>query len=415
MPALPLDKKRRPTVAMIGCFDTKGEDFQYLYTCLSELGAAVISINTGVQETTVDFPIDHRAEAVAAGTDYSLETLREKADRNLVVETMGRGAAKIIAGLVAQNGIDGAIGMGGGGGTYIALLAMQPIPTGIPKLCLSTVAVKDLSRQVGTRDITLMPSVVDVAGLNRISRLLISQAAGAIYGMMTAPKTTTAETAGTIAVSMFGNTTPCVEHCTRLLKQKGYEVLAFHSVGVGGKTMESLIREGFFDGVLDITTTELADDLCDGICSAGPDRLTAAAEMGIPQVVVPGCLDMVNYGHLDTVPERFKGRQLFSWAPDVTLMRTDADENRTLGSSIAQKLNRAKGEVAVLLPLKGISKISSAGGDFYAPEVDQVLFDTIKEQLDPGIPVREIGANINDLEFAEAAVNTLLGMMEIGR
>lgn len=396
---------------MLGCFDTKGEDFGYLYTCLSKQGATIISINTGVQETVVDFPITISAARVAAHSGYKLDTLRQKADRNLIVEQMGQGAAAIIADLMAKGPVDGAIGMGGGGGTYIALLAMQAIPFGIPKLCLSTVATKDLSRQVGTRDITLMPSVVDVAGLNRISSLLIGQAAGAIYGMMTAPKVEIQENAGTIAISMFGNTTPCVEHCTRLLKEEGYEVLSFHSVGVGGRTMETLIDEGFFDGVLDITTTELADELCDGICSAGPDRLTAAARAGIPQVVVPGCLDMVNYGHLDTVPGRFRGRKLFSWAPDVTLMRTNVDENRQLGSSIAQKLNPASGRVAILLPLRGISKISREGEDFYDPQADQALFDSIKKQLRPGIEVEEMDANINDAVFAERAVQTLLDML----
>lgn len=403
--------KGRPTVVMLGCFDTKGEDFRYLRSCLLELGAAVISINTGVRGTTDDFPVDIEAEEVAKETDSSLIALRASDDRGLVVEKMGQGAAKIIASLVSRGKLDGAIGMGGGGGTYIALAAMQAIPIGIPKLCLSTVATKDLSRQVGTRDITLMPSVVDVAGLNRISSMLISQAAGALYGMTKAAKAPAKPTAGTIAVSMFGNTTACVDQCTELLKKEGYEVLAFHAVGTGGRTMETLIREGFFDGVLDITTTELADELCDGICSAGPDRLTAAAQMEIPQVVVPGCLDMVNYGHLDTVPERFKSRQLYSWAPDVTLMRTNEEENRKLGRSIAQKLNTSKNQVAILLPLKGISKVSSEGGVFYAPSVDRILFDAIKEQADPSIPIKEIDADINDPQFAQLAVNTLLEML----
>ncbi|PHN01400.1 Tm-1-like ATP-binding domain-containing protein [Flavilitoribacter nigricans] len=402
---------KQPTVVMLGCFDTKGEDFQYLYNCLSTLGARVISINTGVQDVAVDFPISISAESVAQQNDCELEALKNSNDRNLVVQKMGQGAAGIISGLLAKGEIDGAISMGGGGGTYMALLAMQALPIGMPKLCLSTVAAKDLSRQVGTRDITLMPSVVDVAGLNRISRLLISQAAGAIYGMMTAPRPTAEHAAGTIAISMFGNTTPCVEHCTRLLKQEGYEVLAFHSVGVGGRTMEALIREGFFDALLDITTTELADDLCDGICSAGPDRLTAAAQTGIPQVVVPGCLDMVNYGHMDTVPEKFQSRQLFSWAPDVTLMRTNVEENRILGRSIAEKLNEARDQVAILLPLGGISKISSQGESFYDPQADAALFGAIKENIRPTTPVAEVDANINDVEFAERAVATLLAML----
>lgn len=407
----PPDPTRQLTVIMLGCFDTKGADFSYLHRCLSNLGTNVISIDTGIKPPKVDFPVSVEAERVAAAAHISLEVLREKADRNLVVEKMGQGAAAIIAGLLADGKVNGAIGMGGGGGSYIALAAMQSIPIGIPKLCLSTVAAKDLSRQVGTRDITLMPSVVDVAGLNRISRLLISQAAGAIYGMMSIPQPAATKTAGTIAVSIFGNTTPCVDYCTKLLKNKGYEVLSFHAVGTGGRTMEALIDEGFFDAVLDITTTELADELCDGICSAGPDRLTAAGRRGIPQVVVPGCLDMVNYGHIDTVPARFRSRKLFSWAPDVTLMRTNTEENRILGQSIAEKLNQTTGKAAVLLPLKGISIVSSEGGDFYEPEVDQILFETIKTHLQPDIPVVEIAANINDNAFAERAVRTLLEML----
>ena len=267
----------------------------------------------------------------------SFEDLVDTKDRSLVVTKMGQGAAKIIAQLLIEGKVDGAIGMGGGGGTYIALAAMQAIPVGIPKLCLSTMAVKDLSRQVGTKDILLMPSIVDVAGLNSISRLLIKQAAGAINGMVAVDRTPPTDSRGSIAISMFGNTTPCVEQCIALLKEQGYEALAFHAVGVGGLTMEALITDGFFDAVLDLTTTELADDLCDGVCSAGPDRLTAAGKAGIPQVVAPGCLDMVNYGHLDTVPERYQARQLYSWAPDVTLMRTDEAENRTLGGIYGRK------------------------------------------------------------------------------
>lgn len=404
-------KNNSPTVLMIGCFDTKAADFAYLYQCLTKNNLNVLTLNTGVRGTTDAFQVDIGAATVAAQTDWTIQQLLDKNDRGIVVEKMGEGAAKLIAQLVADGKIQGAIGMGGGGGTYIALAAMQAIPIGIPKLCLSTVAAKDLSRQVGTKDIVLMPSVVDVAGLNSVSRLLISQAAGAISGMIAGSNISQEDKIGSIAISMFGNTTPCVEKCTELLKAKGYEVLAFHTVGTGGRIMESLIKEGFFDGVLDITTTELADDLCEGICSAGPERLTAAATKGIPQVVVPGCLDMVNYGHLDTVPKKYQARNLYSWAPDVTLMRTNVVENRTLGKTIATKLNQSKGKVAVLLPLKGISIVSSEGGVFHEPAADQVLFDTIKENLKDTIPVTELALNINEDAFAEKAVELLLGMM----
>lgn len=396
---------------MLGCFDTKAEDFAYLRSSLLEFGVKVISLNTGVRGSG-DFPLEFEAEAVAAETDMSLDELSKSSDRSLVIEKMGKGAAKIIARLLAEKKISGAIGMGGGGGTYITLLAMQAIPIGIPKFCLSTIASKDLSRQVGNKDVVLMPSIVDIAGLNTISRLLIKQAAGAICGMVHAQESgPQKDIKGSIAISMFGNTTACVEKCSQLLKAEGYEVMAFHAVGVGGKTMESLITDGFFDGVLDITTTELADDLCEGICSAGPDRLTAASNKGIPQLVVPGCLDMVNYGHLDTVPERFKSRQLYSWAPDVTLMRTNEEENRILGTSMAEKLNASEAAVAVLIPSRGISKVSSEGGVFYNPAVDKVLFDSLKEELKPHIPVEEMDTHINDEAFATKAVHTLLKML----
>lgn len=398
------------SVIMLGCFDTKAEDFSYLYECLQLQKVNVISINTGVMATTEFFPIDFDAEEVAKAAGITLAELQNAGDRSVAVEKMGVGASNIISSLVAEGSVHGAIGMGGGGGTYIAISAMQSIPMGVPKLCVTTLAAKNLTRQIGVKDITLMPSIVDVAGLNNISRMVIRQAAGAISGMMAANIQETNESVGSIAISIFGNTTKCVDKCSEILKVDGYDVSTFHSVGIGGKTMESLILDGYFDAMLDITTTELADNLCDGICSAGPDRLTAASQMGIPQVVVPGCLDMVNYGHLDTVPERFKDRLLYSWSPDVTLMRTNEEENEILGKELAKKLNQSSGPVKVLLPMKGISIVSSEGGDFYRPEIDQVLFDSIKRNVNDSIEVIEVDANINDETFAEIAVATLLKM-----
>ncbi|WP_345161739.1 Tm-1-like ATP-binding domain-containing protein [Pontibacter saemangeumensis] len=398
------------SILMLGCFDTKGEVFSFLRQCLLAQGEAVLAVNTGVMGTTENYPVDIEADLLAKEAGFSISGLREAADRGHAVQVMGKGAALVVARLVAEGRIKGAIGMGGGGGTYIALSAMQSIPLGIPKLCLSTIAAKDLSRQVGNKDITLMPSVVDVAGLNSISRLLIAQAAAAICAMANVQPTEDAVRAGSIAISMFGNTTSCVKHCTALLEKQGYEVLAFHATGVGGRTMEALIREGCFDAVLDITTTELADELCGGICSAGPDRLSAAAEMGIPQVVVPGCLDMVNFAQPDTVPEQYKSRQLYSWAPDVTLMRTNEAENRLLGEELARKVSRSTA-AAVLLPLRGISQVDAVGGVFHRPDIDQVLFDAIKEHTDEQVPVMEVDAHINDKAFAGTAVKVLLDLV----
>lgn len=325
------------SILMLGCFDTKGEDFSFLYKCIKAGNESIMTINTGVMETTVDFPIDFDSDVVALEAGHSIIDLKNDKDRGHAVGIMSNGAAKVVAKLIAEKRIKAAIGMGGGAGTYIALFAMQEIPLGVPKLCLSTLAGKDLTRQIGSKDITLMPSIVDMAGLNSISKLLIKQAAAGICGMSTVTDTEDNAATGRIAVSMFGNTSACVYKCSELLRAEGYEVFPFHANGVGGRTMESLIREGCFDAVLDITTTELADDLCGGICSAGPDRLNAAAELGVPQVVVPGCLDMVNFAQADTVPERYKSREFYSWAPNVTLMRTNKEENKMLGERLAKK------------------------------------------------------------------------------
>ena len=397
---------------MLGCFDTKAADFHYLYTCLKKQGLAIIAINTGVLGSTDLFPVTHETAEIAELGGGRLQHLREANDRGQALEVMGKGAGLLVSRLYAANEIAGVIGMGGGGGTYLFLAAMQQLPFGLPKICLSTLATKDLSGQVLNKDIVLIPSIVDVAGLNKISRILINQAAGALAGMIPAGMPEAQASKGTIAISTFGNTSPCVDACSALLTAQGYEVMTFHAVGAGGRTMEALIRENCFDAVLDITTTELADELCGGICSAGPDRLTAAAEMNLPQVVVPGCLDMVNFGTLDSVPEKYQSRLLFSWAPDVTLLRTNEAENSLLGRVVAQKLNRSRRKATLLFPLKGISKVSRPGEVFFHPEADQALLSTLKSSVADHIQLIEMDTHINDPEFAQLAVAELLRLLD---
>ncbi|KAA0993316.1 Tm-1-like ATP-binding domain-containing protein [Dyadobacter aurulentus] len=399
-------------ILILGCFDTKGDVFTFLRERIIAQQERVITINTGIFGTTDAFPVDFEADVVTAEAASDLAQLRAARDRGKAMDIMGQGAAAIVARLVEEGKVKAAIGMGGGGGTYITLAAMQQIPFGIPKLCLSTVASKDLSRQIGDKDITLMPSVVDVAGTNHILKRLVAQAAAAICAMANVPETENSETKGCVAISMFGNTTACVDKCTELLTNAGYEVLAFHATGVGGKTMEALIREGSFDAILDVTTTELADDLCGGICSAGPTRLTAATEMGLPQVVVPGCLDMVNFAHLDTVPAQYKDRQLYSWAPDVTLMRTNVEENRILGQRLAVKVSASEAPASIIIPLRGISQVDSEGGIFYQPEADTALFDAIKSSAADHVKVTEYDLHINDPAFAAHLVSNLLGLLQ---
>ena len=401
----------RPYILVLGCFDTKAEVFNYLRERILQMGEQIVTMNMGTMETTDAFPVDIEADAVAEAAGTILEKLRSNNDRGQAVTKMGEGAAKIIAKLVNEGGLKAAISMGGGGGTYMALSAMQSIPLGIPKLCLTTLAAKDLARPMGHKDITLMPSIVDVAGLNSIIKPIIEQAAAAICAMANCAMANVENSKknsrkDSIAISMFGNTTACVNQCTELLEKTGYEVMAFHANGVGGATMEALIREGVFAGVLDVTTTELADELCHGVCSAGPSRLTAAAEMGIPQVVVPGCLDMVNYAEPDTVPSAYRNRQLYSWAPNVTLMRTNVAENISLGKEIAVKLEGAN--ATIILPLKGLSQIDAEGDIFHNPEVNQALFNSIKENAEPGLDIIEADYHINDQAFSEILIKKLL-------
>jgi uncharacterized protein (UPF0261 family) len=253
----------------------------------------------------------------------------------------------------------------------------------------------------------MIPSVVDVAGLNQVSRQIYANAAGAICGMVeTEPPE--AEQKPLIAASMFGNTTPAVDRAKATMEEHGYEVLVFHATGTGGRTMEALIEDGYIDGVLDITTTEWADEVCGGVFSAGPTRLEAAAKTGTPQVVVPGCIDMANFWAIETVPERYQDRNLYKWNPNVTLLRTNVQENAEMGLMFAERLNEASGPVAVFVPLKGVSMLDSEGEPFWNPEADRAFLDTLKHNLREGIPVYEMDHNVNDPAFVDAVSSKLL-------
>ncbi|WP_162339892.1 Tm-1-like ATP-binding domain-containing protein [Cyclobacterium salsum] len=401
-----------PAFFVLGCFDTKGEVFAHLREQLLARGESVLCINAGIFGSTDLFPVDVEADYLANLAGSSLHDLREKNDRGHALEVMARGAGELFRSFPGQ--IKGVIGMGGGGGTYLLLKAMQVLPLGLPKICISTLATRDVSHLVGVKDIVLMPSVVDVAGLNAIIRPIIDQAAAALSAMSKVPTQKKTTGKGTLAISMFGNTTDCVNECTRMLLEKGYEVMAFHANGVGGKAMEALIREGVFDAVLDLTTTELADERCGGILSAGPDRLTAAAEMGIPNLLAPGCLDMVNFGPRESVPETYKDRLFYQWAPDVTLMRTNEEENFALGKVIAEKLNRSKNKAKtkVLIPSKGFSQLDAPGNYFHNEKCANAFEKALKTHLDPEIECIPVALPVNDVAFAKEAVAIMLDMLE---
>lgn len=403
-----------PVILIMGCFDTKAAVFSRLREQVMASGESVFCINAGIMGTTDMFPIDLEAAIVAEYGGLTLQELRNKKDRGLALEVMARGLRKILSVFSEQNKLKGVIAMGGGGGTFLALSAMQVLPFGLPKLCISTLATKDVSSLVGQKDIVLIPSVVDVAELNRVILPIIDQAAAAIVAMARVKVTQMKQGKGVIAVSMFGNTTDCVNECTRILQEKGFEVMAFHANGLGGKTMENLIREGVFDGVLDLTTTELADELCGGILSAGPERLDAAVEMALPLVLAPGCLDMVNFGTQSSVPEKYRDRLFYQWAPDVTLMRTNESENIAMAKQIANKLNKSqdKSKIMVITPLNGFSQLDAPGNIFFDEKCTLAFENALSRKLDPQIATTLIAANINEQTFARAAVEQLLGILE---
>ncbi len=394
------------TIALLGTLDTKGEEFRFVKELIEARGHRALVIDTSVIGEPA-FEADVSREEVAQAGGSSIEALQEKEDRGEAMRVMSAGAAAVVRRLYDEGRFDGIMSMGGSGGTAVATAAMRTLPVGVPKLMVSTVAAGDVSAYVGTRDITMMPSVVDVAGFNRISRQIYANAAGAICGMVeTEPPP--AEEKPLIAATMFGNTTPCVNKAREIMEAHGYEVLVFHATGTGGRTMESLIEDGYIAGVLDITTTEWADEVCGGVLSAGPTRLEAAAKTGTPQVVVPGCIDMANFWARATVPERYQDRNLYEWNPNVTLLRTNVEENRRMGEIFAEKLNQATGPVAVFIPMRGVSMLDSEGEPFWDPEADRAFRDALKANLRSDIPVYELDHNINDPEFAEAVANKLL-------
>ncbi|MBV9229914.1 MAG: Tm-1-like ATP-binding domain-containing protein [Chloroflexi bacterium] len=396
------------TVVLLGTLDTKGIEYDYLRKQVQASGCEVILIDAGIKGDPLVRPdITHDEVAKAVGADVA--QLAAAGDRGVAVETMARGANVIVQNLFAEGRLQGILGLGGSGGSSLVTLAMRSLPVGVPKLMVSTVAAGDTRPYVGAVDVTMMYSVVDIAGINRISERILSNAAAAIAGMARAYEEfqPSPNVKPLVGATMFGVTTPCVTKARQDLEKSGYEVLVFHATGTGGQSMEALVKGGFMAGVLDITTTELADELGGGVFSAGPDRLEIAGKLGIPQVVSLGALDMVNFGPMDTVPEKYRQRRLYKHNPTVTLMRTTPEECAELGRIIARKLNQAKGPVALFIPLRGVSMIATEGAAFYDPDADRALIDNLKAGLETNVEVHELDMDINDPRFADAMAQRL--------
>uniref|UniRef100_A0A7C2K0L4 UPF0261 family protein n=1 Tax=Schlesneria paludicola TaxID=360056 RepID=A0A7C2K0L4_9PLAN len=401
-------------VYLLATLDTKGDEAEFVRSRLRELGVAVVLVDTGcLGSPTIAADIPREAVFRAAGAN--LAELQAANDRGRAVTLAANGAANVVRAAYDRGEVTGVLGLGGSAGTTIATTAMRALPLGVPKLVVSTLAAGNMRPYVGGKDVQSLYSVVDIAGLNRISRTVLDQAARAMAGMVTLPAAPSVATdRPLVAATMFGVTTPCVQHARQILEAAGYEVLVFHATGSGGEAMEGLIADGLIAGVLDITTTELADELVGGVLTAGPTRLTAAAKRGVPQVISVGALDMVNFGPPETVPAQFQGRLFYRHNPTITLMRTTVAENRQLGEEIGRKAAAATGPTAILLPRHGVSAIDRAGQPFDDPAARDALFAGIRDTCGR-VPLIELDQHINDPAFAAACAEQLLTLMAKAR
>ena len=388
------------TVAVLATYDTKGAEAAFVRSEIEATGLQACSIDAGIVGAEPDSVDVSRAE-VARAAGVAIDTLQE---RGIAVEAMARGAAVVVRRLFDEGRIHGVISIGGSAGTMIGTAAMRALPIGVPKVMVSTLASGDTRPYVGTRDICMMYSVLDIAGLNGLSRLVLGNAAAAVCGMTARVGEVRAARRLTIAATMFGVTTPCVTMARQILEDAGCEVMVFHATGTGGRAMEELIADGLIDGVLDITTTELADELVGGVMSAGPARLTAAGLRGIPQVVCPGAIDMVNFGPLESVPAEFRERQMHVHNATVTLMRTTAEECAEIGRRTAARLSAARGPVTVMIPLRGVSGLDVEGGAFFSPAALAAYCAAVGS-------ASQVDAHINDPGFARRAAEELPGML----
>jgi uncharacterized protein (UPF0261 family) len=398
-------------VFIVATLDTKGTEAALVRDLLVAEGVQTRLVDTGCLGQP-QVPADITREQVFEAAGTTLAAMIAQGDRGEAVSRAAQGAARLVERFHAEGKVAGVVGLGGGAGTTIGTAAMRALPVGVPKLMLSTMASGQVRSYVAGRDIMMLYSIVDILGINRISRLVLANAAHAMAGMVRFARPQPAgRDRPLVAATMFGVTTPCVERAREVLEAAGYEVLVFHATGVGGETMEGLVRDGLIAGVLDVTTTELADELVGGVLSAGPQRLTAAGAMGVPQVVSVGATDMVNFYEPKSVPAQFQQRTLHRHNPNVTLMRTTAEENARIGADIGRKLARATGPRAVLLPRQGVSALDRAGQPFDDPQARQALFDAIRAEA-AGVEILELDCHLNDRLFAETAARKLLQLMQ---
>lgn len=396
------------TVALMGTLDTKGAEHAFLKERLEEAGCEVIVVNIGVLGDP-DYEVDFDREAVARAAGADLHAMESQRDRGTAVTIMAHGAAAVAAKLHTEGRLHGIIGAGGSGGSSIISSAMQVLPVGVPKVLVSTMASGDVRAYMGAVDIAMMYSVVDIAGINAVSAQVLSNAAAAVAGMARSYERFSPATDAKplVGATMWGTTTPCVDQARKWLESAGYEVLVFHATGAGGRSMEALMRSGQIKASLDITTTELMGELTGGTMSAGIDRLEAAGEMGLPQVVSLGGADQIAFAPPESMPAKYANRASYVHNPTVTTVRTTVEENTRFGRLVAEKLNRATGPLTVFMPLRGTTQYSAPGQVFHDPEADRALFSTLRANLAPEVEVIEMDTDINDPGFGLAMAKRL--------
>ncbi|MHB1134236.1 MAG: Tm-1-like ATP-binding domain-containing protein [Chloroflexota bacterium] len=400
-------------VVLIGTLDTKGEELAFVKGLVEARGHRVLVVDIGVLGQPA-FAADVSREEVAAAAGADLAELARMAERGRALTVMMNGAALLACELRARGELDGILGLGGGSGSAVASGAMRALPFGVPKLLVTTKGSDDVGPYVGTKDIAVLHSVTDIMGLNPILRRVLANAAGAISGMVET-EAVESRPRPTVAISAFGVTTPAALRCRDLLSERGYEALVFHANGTGGRAMEDLMEQGAVDAVLDLTTTELADELCGGTQSAGSTRLLMAGRLGLPQVVAPGAMDMVNFFRPESLPPEYAARLLYRHSPTTVLMRTSMAENAVLGRWLGERLSTSRGPAALLLPRRGFSEYGKEGGVFHDPAADLALIAAARAAAGERVEVLELDTDINDPAFAEAAVDTLLRLIAAAR
>jgi len=409
-------KERKPqtmekTILLLGTMDTKGLEFGYVKERITEKGHRAVVLDVGVVGNPLLKPdISHEEVAQSAGTN--LQKVIEQGHEGVAIEAMAKGAVSIVQDLYRSGKIHGILALGGSMGTSLATAVMRTLPIGIPKVMVSTMASSDTRPYLDNKDIVMIPSVADVVGLNPVTKRVLATAAGAIVGMVTADPGPIRSDKPLIGMTLHGDLMSCMVACKSMLEERGYEVVVFAAVGSGGKTLEELIEQDVIHGVFDLVTHEVACHLYDGLCDAGPSRLEAAGRKGIPQLVVPGKVDIISFSSGSGMPERFKGRKAWMHNPNLGAVRLNKEEMSLVAETMVEKLNRAVGPTAVIIPRRGLSAYGKGWEAFYDGEADFALFDILKTGLKPEIKVVEVDAHIKDRLFAERATDLLHELMQ---